>query len=257
MKETIIKSYKAFDSSLSCQGFQYEVGKEYEMDGHIECYERGFHACENPLEVFDNYDMLKSRFAEVEQSGTIDRSNCNSIVCSSRIKIKKELKLADILYVGIDWLKDITLPSWIKTDRSLSVIKTRKRLSKTSDESAQIGSSGYYTQIGSLGDYAQIASSGDVVKIVSFGDFAKIGSSGKFAKIDSTGSDSVIMCAGCQSKAKAKIGSWITLFEWEYSEEKHRYVPVCVKTEFVDGKKIKADTYYILKNRKFCEVTTE
>lgn len=95
MAEKVIKSYKGFDPSLSCRDFQYEVGKEYEMNGHIECCKRGFHACESPLEVFDHYDMLKSRFAEVEQSGTIDREENSTKVCSSRIKIKAELKLAD------------------------------------------------------------------------------------------------------------------------------------------------------------------
>ena len=63
------------------------------------------------------------------------------------------------------------------------------------------------------------------------------------------------MCAGNSSKAKAKIGSWITLAEWEWSDEKKHYVPVCVKTEYVDGENIKADTWYQLKNRKFVEVT--
>lgn len=82
----------------------------------------------------------------------------------------------------------------------------------------------------------------------------QIGSSGYSAQIDSTGEDSVIMCAGNKSKAKAKIGSWITLAEWEWSDKKNRYVPVCVKTEYVDGENIKADTWYQLKNRKFVEV---
>ena len=63
------------------------------------------------------------------------------------------------------------------------------------------------------------------------------------------------MCAGNKSKAKAKIGSWITLAEWEWSDDKNRYVPVCVKTEYVDGENIKADTWYQLKNGKFVEVT--
>ena len=62
------------------------------------------------------------------------------------------------------------------------------------------------------------------------------------------------MCAGNSSIAKAKIGSWITLAEWKWSDEKIRDVPVCVKTEYVDGENIKADTWYQLKNGKFVEV---
>ena len=62
------------------------------------------------------------------------------------------------------------------------------------------------------------------------------------------------MCAGNKSKAKAKVGSWITLAEWEWSDEKKRNIPVCVKTEYVDGENIKADTWYQLKNGKFVEV---
>ena len=86
------------------------------------------------------------------------------------------------------------------------------------------------------------------------GNSAKIGSSGDYAKINSTGEDAVIMCAGSRSKAKGKKGSWITLAEWVKDEEKGRYVPVCVKTERVDGEKIKEDTYYTMKNGEFVEV---
>ena len=212
MNKKVIKSYKAFDKDMKCRDFQYEVGKEYEMDGHIECCTRGFHACESPLEVFDHYDMLKSRFAEVEQSGTIDREEGSTKVCSSRIKIKAELKLADIINIGVEWLKDITSPSNVKADGALNDNGDRKE------------------QIGSSGDSAKIGSSGDYAKIGSSGYSAQIGSSGYSAKIDSTGEDSVIMCAGRNSKAKAKIGSWITLAEWKWSNEKNRYVPVCVNT---------------------------
>lgn len=62
------------------------------------------------------------------------------------------------------------------------------------------------------------------------------------------------MCAGINSIAKAGKGSWITLSEWVYSDEKGRYVPVCVRTEFVDGEKIKADTYYRLEDGVFTEI---
>ena len=109
------------------------------------------------------------------------------------------MKLADIINIGVEWLKDITSPSKVKTDGALN-------------------------------------------------------SSGDYAKIDSTGEDSVIMCAGNKSKSKAKVGSWITLAEWKWSDEKNHDVPVCVKTEYVDGDNIKADTWYQLKNGKFVEV---
>ena len=264
MSEKVITSYKGFDKDMKCRGFQYEVGKEYEMDGEVKCCNQGFHACKSPMEVWDYYDMLDSRYAEVEQSGKIDAGENSTKVCSSRIKIKAELKLADIINIGVEWLKDITSPSKVKTDGELNDNGDRRKQIGSTGDDAQIGSTGYYAKIGSTGDDAQIGSSGDSAKIGSSGDSAKIGStgddaqigsSGDSAKIDSTGEDSVIMCAGYNSKAKAKIGSWITLAEWKWSDEKKRDVPVCVKTEYVDGDNIKADTWYQLKNRKFVEVT--
>ena len=219
MEENKIISYKGFDENMQCRGFQYEVGKEYEMDGDIKCCERGFHACESPLEVWEHYDMLASRFAKVEQAGKIDKEENSTKVCSSKIKISAELKLADIIKLGVEWIKDVTSPSKVKATGELN------------------DNGGYYAQIGSSG-YS-----------------AKIGSSGNSAQIDSTGEDSVIMCAGRNSRAKAKVGSWITLAEWVWNDDKERYVPKCVKTEYVDGERIKADTWYQLKNGEFVEIT--
>jgi hypothetical protein len=255
MSEKVIKSYKAFDKNMQCRGFQYEVGKEYEMDGEIKCCDRGFHACKSPMEVWDHYDMLSSRFAEVEQSGKIDEEGNSTKVCSSRIKIKAELKLADIIKVGVEWLKDITSPTKVKTDIAKNNNGGYSAKIGSSGCSAKIGSSGDYAQIGSSGDYAKIGSSGDSAQIGSSGDYAKIGSSGDYAQIYSTGEDSVVMCAGKESKAKAKVGSWITLTEWEWNDDKKRRVPLCVKTEYVDGNNIKADTWYQLQNGEFVEVT--
>ena len=246
MSKKVITSYKAFDKNMQCRGFQYEVGKEYEMDGEIKCCNRGFHACKSPIEVWNYYDMLNSRYAEVEQSGKIEKEENSTKVCSSHIKIKAELKLADIINIGVEWLKDITSPSKVKADGVLN---------DNGDRRKQIGSSDNSAKIGSSGDYAKIGSSGDSAKIGSSGDSAQIGSSGNSAQIDSTGEDSVIMCASNSSRAKAKVGSWITLAEWKWSDEKKRDVPVYVKTEYVDGENIKADTWYQLKNRKFVEVT--
>ena len=254
MSKNVITSYKGFDKNMQCRGFQYEVGKEYEMDGEIKCCNRGFHACKSPLEVWDYYDILNSRYAEVEQSGKIDEEEKSTKICSSRIKIKAELKLADIINIGVEWLKDITSPSKVKADGALNDNGCRKKQIGSSGDYAQIGSSGDYAQIGSSGYSAKIGSSGYSAKIGSSGDYAQIGSSGDYAQINSTGEDSIIMCAGNSSRAKAKVGSWITLAEWKWSDEKKRNVPVYVKTEYVDGENIKADTWYQLKNGKFVEV---
>lgn len=195
-----LTTYKGFDNDLKCRDKQYEIGKEYE-EKDIKICKRGFHACESPLEVWDHYDMLNSRFCEVEQSGEIQREENTTKICSSKIKIKAELKLADIIKLGVDWLID-----------------------KTSNKKENSG------------------------------DSAKIGSSGDYAQIDSTGQDSVICCAGNNSAAKAKRGSWITLSEWMWSEEKRRNIPKCVKTEYVDGERIKEDTWYKLIDGEFKEV---
>lgn len=117
-----------------------------------------------------------------------------------------------------------------------------------------IGSSGYEAKIKSTGESAQIGSAGSCAKIESTGDSAMIGSAGEPALIKSDGEDSVICCSGHGSIVKAKKGSWITLSEWEYNNSKKRSVPVCVRTEFVDGVKIKENTFYKLKKGEFVEV---
>ena len=296
MEEKKIIAYKGFAKDLKCRGFQYEVGKEYEMDGDIKCCERGFHACESPLEVFDHYDMITSRFAKVEQSGDIDKEENTTKVCSSKIKIKAELNLADIVKLGVEWIKAVTSPSKLKKETDLNDNGGYSAQIGSSGDSAQIGSSGdsakigssgdsakigssgdyaqigssgdyaqigssgysakigssgYYAKIGSSGDYAKIGSSGDYAKIGSSGDSAKIGSSGDSAQIESTGNHSVVMAAGNNSIAKAKIGSWITLAEWDCINGV--WTPICVKTEKVDGERIKADTFYKLVNGEFKE----
>jgi len=293
-----IKSYKGFDKNLKCRDFQYEIGKEYEMDGEIKVCSRGFHACESPFDVFDHYTMIDSRFCEVEQDGNISKKDRGTKICSSKIKIKAELKLADMINLGVEWLKEITSPEKIKTSIKDNSSGDDAKIGSSGDD-AKIGSSGYGAKIGSSGDGAKIGSSGDDAKIGSSGDDAKIGSSGygakigssgddakigssgygakigssgnyaqigssgdgakigssgDGAKIDSTGEGCVIMCAGINSVAKASKGSWITLSEWSYSDKKQRYIPVCVKTEFVDGEKIKADTYYKLAGGVFKEI---
>ena len=111
----------------------------------------------------------------------------------------------------------------------------------------------YISDVGKTDD-AQIGSSGDGAQIGSSGDGARIGSSGDDAYADSQGNNSIVCCIGNRAKAKAKKGSWITLAEWTHSETEKCLVPVCVKTEYVDGEHIKENVFYQLENGKFVEV---
>ena len=248
------KGFKAFAPGLICRGKQYAENTDYEEAGGAICGEGMMHYCVNPFDTLNFYDMVGkdgkfSDFAEVE---ALDPpvSGTDGKFATKKLHIGAKLSFAGFIKACIDYTKEQTIVNMPK-----SVIDTGDSAKiGSSGDSAQIGSSGDSAQIGSSGNYAQIGSSGNYAKIGSSGYCAQIGSSGDCAKINSTGVDSVICCAGHDCTVKAKIGSWITLAEWEYSEEKGRSVPRCVKTEYVDGEKIKADTWYRLRNGEFVEV---
>ena len=103
--EQKIKAYKAFDKDLSCRGFKYEVGKEYEETGDIKVCEKGFHACPYPLDVFGYYPPAGARFCEVEQSGKINDSKSDK-VCSSKIRIGAELDIRGLVKAAVSYVKE-------------------------------------------------------------------------------------------------------------------------------------------------------
>jgi hypothetical protein len=236
-----MKGYKAFNKGLVCMGKQYAENTVFEEEAAEIC-NRGMHFCENPFDVLDYYDLVNgdgsfNEFAEVKALAET-KTDDNKKFCTTKLKIGEKLSLAGFVKACVDFTMKKTVVDMPKTNKKDEAVISSKT------DSAQIGSSGNSAQIGSSGDYAQIGSSGD---------YAKIGSSGYSAKIESTGEDSVICCAGTNSMVKAKKGSWITLSEWKWSEEKERYVPVCVKTEYVDGERIKEDTFYKLIDGEFKE----
>jgi hypothetical protein len=260
-----MKGYKGFNPGLICKDKQYQENTVFEEPEAKIC-EKGMHFCESPFDVLDYYDLIRSdgtpnEFAEVEaldEPKTDDKKK----FCSRKLKIGVKLGLSGFVKACVDFVLEKTIaetPSENVDSGNSAQIGSSGNSAQigSSGNSAQIGSSGYCAQIGSSGDYAQIGSSGYCARIGSSGDYARIGSSGDYARINCTGSDSVICCAGHGSVVKAPIGCWITLAEWKYDGAKQRYVPVCVKTEYVDGEKIKADTPYMLKNGEFVEAKSD
>ena len=242
-----MKGYKGFNPGLICKDKQYQENTVFEEPEAKIC-EKGMHFCENPFDVLDYYDLIRSdgtpnEFAEVEaldEPKTDDKKK----FCSRKLKIGVKLGLSGFIKACVDFVLEKT-------------IAETPRGNVDSGDYARIGSSGDCAQIGSSGYSARIGSSGNYARIGSSGDCAQIGSSGNYAQINCTGSDSVICCAGHGSVVKAPIGCWITLAEWKYDGAKQRCVPVCVKTEYVDGEKIKADTPYTLKNGEFVEAESD
>ena len=99
-----MKCYKGFDENLKCRGFQYEVGKEYE-EKRAEICDAGFHACENPMDVFEYYAPADSRYCEVELDANEQKSSDSKRV-GKKISIKAEIGIAGIIKAGVEYIKD-------------------------------------------------------------------------------------------------------------------------------------------------------
>ena len=236
-----MKGYKAFEKGMVCKGKQYAENTVFEEETAEIC-KSGMHFCKNPLDVLNYYPLVDengnmSEFAEVEALDDAKTEN-NEKYCTKKLKIGAKISFPALVQASLDCEFE-----------KMTADKTKKR--DKADE--KISSRGNSARIGSSGDWAQIGSSGNSARIGSSGDLARIGSSGNWARIKSTGKNSVICCAGTGCYASAKIGSWITLAEWG-KDDTGEYKPLCVKTEYVDGKKIKEDTLYKLENGEFVEV---
>lgn len=116
---------------------------------------------------------------------------------------------------------------------------------------AKLSTSGSGVKIHSEGSCSRLSTSGDYNTIYSYGENANIASSGYSTSVDSSGKEAIVSCTGANSMVKAKKGSWVTLAEWQ-TIVGHKKL-ICVKTEYVDGERIKEDTWYKLKNGEFVE----
>ncbi len=234
--DEVLEGYKAFNKDLTCKGFQFEENKIFEETEAVLC-ESGFHFCVNPFEVLNYYDIHNSEFCKVKALSKAISYDEKHV--TSKIQIGIKLGLSGFVRELVDYL--------------IVVCESKFSNDNNGKDAAKIGSSGDAAKIGSSGYDAKIGSSGDDAKIGSSGYAAKIGSSGDDANITVDGYDSVCSAIGINSKIKSKIGNWITLAEWEYDKDKKRYVPLSVKSGFVDGEILKADVLYKLENGEFVE----
>ena len=233
-----MKGYKAFKKGLVCKGKQYAENTIFEEENAEVC-KCGMHFCENPLDVLDYYPLIDdngelAEYAEVEALDEV-LTDDNKKYCTKKLKIGAKLDLPAFVKASIDFQFEKT-----------PVEKTIKECKNSN--------SGSYGRIANSGLGGRIANSGSDSTIANSGLGGTIANSGSDSRIANSGSDSVICCAGVNNMVKSVKGCWITLAEWKYDENKNRYIPVCVKTEYVDGKKIKENVFYKLVNGEFTEV---
>lgn len=240
-KKKTIKGYKGFDKDLKCRNFQFELGKEFTHNGDISVCNRGFHFCENPLDVLNYYPLENNnRYTEVEAVGDVKQEDDKSV--TDKIHIKAELTLPALIKASVDFLWDKCNEKPAKKGiRAL----TRDFVSKALDiKNGALKASGYGSKLAASGDGSQLAASGDG---------SKLAASGYGSKLSTTGKESVVAGIGVNNTAAAVKGSWIVLAE--YGDWNGNYYPVLtVKTAQIDGKNLKENTLYRLKNGEFVEV---
>jgi hypothetical protein len=187
----IIKGFKAFNKGLKCRDFQYEVGKEYKLNGDVKICSSGFHFCENPLDVLNYYDLIDSEFAAVETDGKIDKEKGqrDTKLASDKIKITAKLDLPMFIKASFDFL-------WEQCSKKGKVSKKGDDVIASKTFAAQLASSGDSAQLASSGDSAQLASSGHSAQLASSGHYAQLASSGHYAQLASSGHSARLASSG-------------------------------------------------------------
>jgi len=234
-----IKAYKGFDKDLSCRGFKYEVGKEYEETDDIKACEKGFHACPYPLDVLGYYAPAGSRFCEVEQSGKIDDSESDK-VCSSKIRIGAELDIMGLVKAAVSYVKERCTNECNADPGKPATAGYRGAATAGDSGAATAGNYGAAT----AGNYG--AATAGYSGAATAGNYGAATARGKA----STGSNGLSVARGSNVKVKGGIGAILVIAE----ERDDTYDIVDWKAVVVDGEVVKADTWYRLENGELVEV---
>ena len=247
-----IKSYKGFKKDMTCKGFQYEEGKEYEAE-KAECCETGFHACEYPLDCFSYYSPNESVFHEVEQDGELDRGGGNTKVASTKIKIGASINIAGIVKAAIEYTTQrAKKENGSDEDYGASSATGYKGASSATGYKGASSATGYKGASSATGDYGVSSATGNC------GVSSATGYKGASSAGDK---DSVAVAWGYHGKAKGVIGSFLVLADWEGDEDNYwtqnLWTLKGAKMVQVDGKIIKENTWYTMVNGEIKEVESE
>ena len=268
-----MKAYKGFDENMQCRGFQYEEGKTYETD-KAELCETGFHACEDPLNVFRYYPPGSgSKYHEVTLEGVTDEKSDDTKRVGTKITVGAEIGIPGIVKAHVEYVKENVTKHVEAGDSEAIAVGDRQSASAGWSGSASAGwygsaSAGEYGSASagwsgsaSAGKYGSASAGKSGSASAGESGSASAGwygsaSAGRYGSAVSRGKSSVekngcAVARGNGNKVRGGIGSVLVLVEENTNncEIKHW------KAEVVDGERIKADTWYQLdENGEFQEV---
>ncbi len=283
-----MKAYKGFNKDMTCRGFQFEEGKEYE-EKKAECCSSGFHACEYPLDVLNYYNPAKSVYHEVEVDGYIDKSEDDMKIAATKIKIGASINLAGLVKAAIEYTKarvdktkesdeDCGASSATGYCGASSATGNRGASSATGDYGASSATgycgassaTGNYGASSATGNYGASSATGYCGASSATGDYGASSATGNCGVSSATGykcraiaghEDAVAVAWGYKGIAKGVLGAHIVLADWEGDENEYRnpdkWTLKGAKMKKIDGKTIKPDVWYTIKDGKVMEANME
>ena len=249
-----MKGFKGFTKALTCKNHQFEIGKTYEHAGEAKLCSSGFHFCEHPLDCFGYYSPHDSRFAEIEADGVADQTEADTKRVCKKITIVTELSFSAIAQAAVEFVFKMAKMETVverakeakgahseESDGAASATGTRGAASAT-------GTRGAASATGTRGAASATGTRGAASAT---GDQGAASATGDQGAASATGEEGCAVALGIEGKVKGEKGTWLTAAEWKYSDKESIYHRINVKTARVDGKKIKADTWYQLRGGKF------
>ena len=288
---TKIKGYKGFNPDMTCRGFKYEEGKDYEEGGEIEACENGFHFCLHPLDVFGYYTPAyigMNKFHEVEGSGYMDAGEDDTKIACSKIHIGAKLDIKGLVKATVSYVKERCTnrnnanPGFPATAGNYGAATAGDSGAATAGNYGAATAGNYgaatagYSGAATAGDrgaatagYRGAATAGDRgaatagdsgAATAGYRGAATAGNYGAATAGDrgaatsrgssSTGNNGLSVARGTNVKVRGGMGSILVIAE----EQESSYDVSDWKAVVVDGKNIKADTWYRLVNGEFVEV---
>ena len=122
----------------------------------------------------------------------------------------------------------------------------------TTGDGAHAATTGDGAHAATIGERAHAATTGYGAHAATIGERAHAATTGDGAHAEVSGKESIASALGIDGKAKGALGCWIVCAEWENKNECWHIK--CVKAAAVEGEKIKADTWYTLRDGEFVEV---